>query len=117
MPQNGINMQLTIETFPKRRPNITLQAVARCMAEIDPVSNNKEIRLAIELAKQKMKQEQALFELDLNVIVRDILQCDISNERINTVKSFKQIIYQRRIEYIDGKHKIVKKLRKRNISK
>ena len=108
-------MQLTIKTFPKQRPNITLERVYQHMSrndEVDTTPNNKEIRLAIELARQ-----HAPLLLDHTDTVRSILQCDISNERINAVKSFKQIIYKKVIVCIDGKHKTVKRLRKRNNSK
>ena len=102
-------MQLTIETFPKQRPNITLQDVLDSMEDITYNVNTQEVRLAIELAKQR-----APMQFDLHDTVRSILQCDISNERINAVKSFKKIIHKKVIECVDGKHKTVKKLRRRS---
>ena len=115
-------MQLTIKTFPKYKPNITLDKVLtvmhnHCLQEAITDCGNKEIRLAIELIKQKRKINPALIELDFYDEVRRVLDSDISNERINAVKPFKKIIYQKKIEIINGKPKIVKKLRKRNISK
>ena len=80
--------QLTRKTFPKYRPNITLQDVLDSMEDLSYEANNKEVRLAIELAKQR-----APMQFDLHDTVRSILQCDISNEEINAVKSFKKIIY------------------------
>lgn len=111
-------MQLTIKTFPKRRPNITLQKIFEHLEEVELASgadyepSNKEIRLAIDLANQ-----MAPMKLDREDTVRSILQCDISNERIKAVKSFKEILYEKRIEIVNGKPRTVKRLRKRNSSK
>ena len=104
--------QLTIKTFPKRKPNITLQQVVAVMEEIEYTPSNKEVRLAIDLAKHKSP-----LQLDLHDTVRSILQCDISNERINAVKPFKKIIRKKVIIMVDGKPKTANVLRKRNVSK
>jgi len=100
-------MQLTIQTFPKYRPNITLDRVLFLERCFEP--SNKEIRLAVDLAKQAWPME-----LDLYDAVRSILQCNISDEKIKAVKSFKQILYKEVIVCENGKHKIVKILRKRS---
>ena len=105
-------MQLTIKTFPKPRPNITLQQIPGFSEQLSYEPSNKEIRLAIELAAQA-----APMRLDLHDVVRSILQCDISNERINAVKPFKKIIKKKVIICENGKHKTAKVLRKRNKSK
>ena len=99
-------MQLTIQNFPKYKPNITLDRVL--LLETCFVPGNKEIRLAVDLAKQAWPMD-----LDRCDAVRSILQCDISNERINAVKPFRKIIHKRVIEFKDGKHKTVKIIRKR----
>lgn len=107
--------QLTIKTFPKYRPNITLKDIVEGIySTIDYTPNNKEIRLAIDLVKQYKQQELDLFELNSNDAVRSVLQCDISNERINAIKPFKKILFEKRIIYKDGKHQIAKILRKRS---
>ena len=102
--------QLTIKTFPKYRPNITLNKIHQVFQDaLEYEPSNKDIRLAVDLAKQA-----APMRLDHEDMVRSILKCDISNERINAVKSFKQILYKEVIIYKNGKHKIAKVLRKRN---
>ena len=101
--------QLTIKGFQKYRPNITLQNVLDSTETVSYEANNKEIRLATELAKQ-----QSPMQLDLHDTIRSILQCNITTERINAVKSFKKIIYKTIIEFQNGKHKTVKILRKRS---
>lgn len=103
-------MQLTIETFPKYRPNITLDRVLPL--ETCFVPGNKEIRLAVDLAKQAWPMD-----LDRCDAVRSILRCNISDERIYLVKPFKKIIYKKIIVCENGKHKTKKVLRKRNVSK
>lgn len=109
-------MQLTIKTFPKQRPNITLLTIrdhiARQVAVERDEPSNKEIRLAIELAKHKSPMA-----LDRNDTVRSILQCNVSDERIYLVKPFKKIIYKKIIVCENGVHKTKKVLRKRNVSK
>ena len=101
--------QLTIKTFSKRRPNIILERVQLFLKEVTYEPSNKEIRLAIELAKQA-----APLKFDQEDVVRSILQCDISNERINAVKSFKQICFKKVIVLKNGKPKTVKILRRRS---
>lgn len=105
-------MQLTIETFPKQRPNITLQDLKIFQEALEYEPSNKEIRLAVDLAKQA-----APMRMDHEDMVRSILKCNISNNRINAVKSFKKITKKKVIEFVDGKHKTVTVLRKRNVSK
>jgi hypothetical protein len=112
-------MQLTIETFPKYRPNITLEQVQAYINKPSYVGEygkfgNKDIRLVIEMARQNMKSNPTCFEVDFYNEVRKILGEDISNERIDAVKSFKQILYKEIIVCENGKHKTVKVLRKRN---
>ena len=107
--------QLTIETFPKYKPNITLKDIVENMySAIDYIPNNKEIRLAIDLVKQNRQQELALFKVNSNDVIRSVLQCDISDKRINAVKSFKKICFKRVIQPVNGRPKTVKILRKRS---
>ena len=111
--------QLTIKTFPKYKPNITLEQIQTYINKSSYIGEygkygNKEIRLVIEIAKQNMKTNPTWIESDFYDEVRLILGDDISNERINTVKSFKKICFKRVIEPVNGRPKTVKILRKRS---
>ena len=116
-------MQLTIKTFPKYRPNITLERVQLFLKEIDYEPSNKEIRLAIDLATQV-----APLKFDREDVVRSILQCDIINKNIDSVVPFSEICFKKVIIFENGKYRTkkiirwrnpenLKKLRQRNVSK
>lgn len=80
--------QLTIKGFPKFRPNITLERIIQYIARNPDYEEpgNKELRLAIDLAKQRAPEVD-----DINDIVRDIIGENIPDSKINNVKSFKKI--------------------------
>jgi len=110
-------MQLTIKTFPKHRPNITLQDVLKRAYEdtrIDTIPGNKEIRLAIEMVNQKRKYEPFMFDTNFHDEVRSILKCNVSNERINVVRPFDNICFKKIIVFKNGKHRTIKVIRWRN---
>jgi hypothetical protein len=106
--------QLTIPDF--NRPNsVTLKDVIEYMAmssedvEYEEPSN-KEIRLAIDLAKQM----NPLFKFDVKEqvdLIRKICKYEnLSEKKILNVKSFKEILFQEvisSVRYIgDGKYKV-----------
>lgn len=108
-------MQLTIETFPKYIPNITLEDIIREMYSIvDYIPNNKEIRLAIDLVKQYRQQELTLFEVNSTDVINNVLQCDISEERINDIEPFSKICFKEIIVVKNGKPQVIKVIRWRN---
>jgi hypothetical protein len=102
--------QLTINTFPEYRPNITLERVEQYIARTKPCKSptNKDIRLAIDLAKQK-----APMNFDRNDVVRSLLGCNIPDSRINKVKSFKKITKKRIIVATPSGPRVIKVIRKR----
>jgi len=102
--------QLIIKGF-NHPPNITISSIKRYMHDSEEylLPNNKEIRLAIDLAKQK-----APMNFDRNNVVRSILRCCVSDERINNVKPFKKITKKRLITVSNGKARVINVIRNRN---
>lgn len=100
--------QLTIESFPKKRPNITLDQVLCFEQEVDYTPSNKDIRLAIDLAKQL----NPLFKFDVREqvdLIRRICKYDVSEQKILSIKPFKQILFKEvitSIKYKDGSYRI-----------
>jgi len=100
--------QLTFNKFPKPRPNITLDQVLDLEPHIDYTPSNRELRLAIDLAKQL----NPLFKFDVREqidLIRRICKYDVSEQKILSVKPFKQILFKEvitSIKYKDGSYRI-----------
>lgn len=102
-----MSYQLSFQNFPKSDPSlITIDRVLAKIEELEALdfitkirstTSIKTIRLAKDLAKQT-----APMMFDFHDTVRSILQTDVSDERIDKVKSFKKILYKTVI--IDVKH-------------
>lgn len=91
-----MGQQLIISNFYKPN-NVTLCDVMEHVAKSELIEflppSNKEIRLAIDLAKQM----NPLFEFHVQEhtdLIRRICRYDVSNEKILNVKPFKQILYK-----------------------
>ena len=110
-----MGQQLVITNFYKPN-NVTIRDVMKYvhtaesnLIEVAPPSN-KEIRLAIDLAKQM----NPLFEFHVQEhigLIQGLCQYDVSKEKILNVKSFKQILYKEiivGIRYIGNEQYIVK---------
>jgi hypothetical protein len=107
-----MGQQLIISNFYKPN-NVTLSDVMEYVAKPEPFEvippSNKEIRLAIDLAKQL----NPLFEFHVQEhtdLIRRLCQYDVSDEKILNVKPFKQILYKEIIVGVkhigDGKYKV-----------
>ena len=107
-----MGQQLVISNFYKPN-NVTLCDVMEYIAKSKPIEiappSNKEIRLAIDLAKQM----NPLFEFHVQEhidLIRRICRYDVSQKKILNVKPFKQILYKEIIEgvrYIgNGQYKV-----------
>ena len=108
-----MGQQLVISNFYKPN-NVTLKDVMEYIAILKPVEvappSNKEIRLAIDLAKQM----NPLFEFHVEEhidLIRGLCNYNVSKEKILNVKPFKQILYKEIITSVkhigNGKYKVI----------
>jgi len=115
-----MGQQLVIHNF-KQPLNITLDDVLCYMVDDEPVyepPSNKEIRLAIELAKQL----NPLFKFNVKEqvdLIQRICMYPVEEDKILNVKSFKEILFKEIIigvKYLgDGKYKVkLKRVRRRH---
>jgi hypothetical protein len=107
-----MGQQLVITNFYKPN-NVTLCDVMEYIAKSDPIEvappSNKEIRLAIDLAKQM----NPLFKFHVQEhigLIQGLCQYDVPEEKILNVKSFKEILYKEIIERVEhignGQYKV-----------
>jgi hypothetical protein len=117
-----MSYQLSFQNFPK--PNLSLITIDRVfnrMEELEALDLITKIRSTpsiktIRLAKDLAKQSAPLM-FDFHDTVRSILKTNLSNERIDEIKSFKTILYTtviERVKYHNGRYIIeTKKVRRR----